>query len=218
MSDNTSIGQGAVLTTPLQVAVMYAALVNGGKVLEPKLVERLETPDYRIKRRALADSPGDETEPALEVVETIHGKPPEVLWELEPVVAQELETSESQMAAIRAGLTAVVQEPGGTAYSKRSQMVRVAGKTGTAQVVRLGLVREKSEDMAYFTRDHAWFASYAPVKEPELVVVVLNEHGGHGGSKSAPIAMKVIDSYFELKRNRLALADSIDVSEGGGAP
>ena len=84
----------------------------------------------------------------------------------------------------------------------------MAGKTGTAQVVRLGRHREKAADMEYFRRDHAWFASYAPSESPELVVVVLNEHGGHGGSSAAPIAVKVIDAYFRLKGERLAVRET----------
>jgi penicillin-binding protein 2 len=208
MAVNTAIGQGAVLTTPLQVAVMYASLVNGGRVLKPQLVKRLETPDYRIERRVLKE------ESSEGMVETVEGKPPALIWELEPEVRQELNVSKTQLKAIQAGLIAAVQEPGGTAWSKRSKVVSVAGKTGTAQVVRLGGHREKTEDMAYFTRDHAWFASYAPVDKPELVVVVLNEHGGHGGSKAAPIAMKVIDAYFNLKRERNALAQATVAGEG----
>jgi penicillin-binding protein 2 len=54
--------------------------------------------------------------------------------------------------------------------------------------------------MAYWERDHAWFASFAPADRPELAVVVLNEHGGHGGSDAAPTAMAIYAKYFELKQ------------------
>jgi penicillin-binding protein 2 len=53
--------------------------------------------------------------------------------------------------------------------------------------------------MDFFERDHAWFASYAPSENPEIAVVVINEHGGHGGSDAAPAAMAVIEEYFRLK-------------------
>ncbi|MED5463006.1 MAG: penicillin-binding protein 2, partial [Myxococcota bacterium] len=169
MALNTSIGQGAVLMTPLQVAVMYAALVNGGRVLEPQLVERVETPDFRIRRRALVTGQGETGE---QIQEEMVGTPPRVIAKLKPVESGRLPYKEEQVAAIRAGLVAVAQEPGGTGYLRRSSVVSMAGKTGTAQVVRLGSVREKSADMKYFSRDHAWFASYAPVEAPEIVVVV----------------------------------------------
>jgi penicillin-binding protein 2 len=92
----------------------------------------------------------------------------------------------------------VVNEPGGTAYSKRLKNIRVAGKTGTAQVVRIGAKRVKKEEMSFFERDHAWYVAYAPFDNPQIAVVVLNEHGGHGGTDAAPAGMKVIERYFEL--------------------
>ena len=78
----------------------------------------------------------------------------------------------------------------------------MAGKTGTSQVVRLGTSRLKAEEMAYFERDHAWFVAYAPIEDPEIVVSVINEHSGHGGSKAAPIAVRVIDAWYRLKGER----------------
>jgi penicillin-binding protein 2 len=57
----------------------------------------------------------------------------------------------------------------------------------------------KKEHMDYWQRDHAWFASFAPVEDPEIAVVVLNEHGGLGGSEAAPAAAAVIQKYFDLK-------------------
>jgi penicillin-binding protein 2 len=48
-------------------------------------------------------------------------------------------------------------------------------------------------------RDHAWFVAYAPAQKPEIAVVVLVEHGGHGGSAAAPLAKQVIEKYFTLK-------------------
>ena len=53
--------------------------------------------------------------------------------------------------------------------------------------------------MPYKYRDHAWFTSFAPAEKPEIVVTVLVEHGGHGGSAAAPIAKKVLERYFAKK-------------------
>jgi penicillin-binding protein 2 len=94
----------------------------------------------------------------------------------------------------------VVNEPGGTAYKSRLPDVRIAGKTGTAQVIAIGKTRLKKEAMTYWQRDHAWFASFAPAEDPEIAVVVLNEHAGHGGNEAAPTASALIKKYFELKR------------------
>jgi penicillin-binding protein 2 len=75
----------------------------------------------------------------------------------------------------------------------------VAGKTGTAQVIRMGKNRVHNEDMAYLQRDHGWFVGFAPAENPEIAVAVVNEHGGEGASASEPTVMKVIEGYFKLK-------------------
>ncbi len=148
MALNTAIGQGDVNVTPLQLAVMYAAIANGGAVFKPQVVERVET------------SAGDE------------------MQSFKPELVRQIPMSEENHHLLVDALTAVVNEPGGTAFRSRLTNVVVAGKTGTAQVARLGAVRLKAEQMSYFERDHAWFAAFAPAEHAELVVVVLNEHGG----------------------------------------
>jgi penicillin-binding protein 2 len=170
MALNTAIGQGDVNVTPLQLAIVYAAIANGGTVFQPQVVQRVESPE---------------------------GRPLEVFA---PRVVRQSEMTKEQQHIIVDALTAVVNEPGGTGYRSRLPDVLIAGKTGTAQVVRIGQVRTKEADMDYFSRDHAWFASFAPANDPELVVVVLNEHGGHGGTDAAPAATAVIRKYFDLKK------------------
>ena len=171
MALNTAIGQGDVNVTPLQLAVAYAALGNGGDVWQPQVVRRVESPDGAL------------------------------LKEFAPRLVQHVDMTPEQREVMRDALVAVVNEPGGTAYRSRLKDVVMAGKTGTAQVSRLGQVRLKKEQMDYFTRDHAWFAAFAPADDPEVAVVVLNEHGGHGGSDAAPTAAAVVARYFELKRS-----------------
>jgi penicillin-binding protein 2 len=76
----------------------------------------------------------------------------------------------------------------------------VAGKTGTAQVVRAPEDDQEEQDeseVRYEFRDHAWFVAYAPTESPEIVVVALVEHGGHGGSTAAPLARQVMEEYFK---------------------
>ncbi|MEN9800037.1 MAG: hypothetical protein RL653_3734 [Pseudomonadota bacterium] len=166
---NTAIGQGDVNVTPLQLAMVYAALGNGGKVYQPQLVKRVEAQDGTVVKT------------------------------FEPKLLRELAVPAALRKVVVDGLVAVVNEPGGTAYSQRIKGLEVAGKTGTAQVKKLGDVRLKTEQMDYWSRDHAWFAAFAPSKDPEIAVVVLNEHGGHGGTDAAPTAMAVFKRYFELK-------------------
>lgn len=167
---NTVIGQGAVNVTPLQAVMAYASLANGGVLHQPQIVQRLETWEG------------------------------EVLQEFQPKVTRQIEIDPAHFKIVDEGLDMVVNVPGGTAYRSRLPNVRVAGKTGTAQVARLGAVRLKTHQMDYWQRDHAWFAGFAPAEAPEIAVVVLNEHGGHGGSDAAPTAMALLKRYFELKQ------------------
>jgi penicillin-binding protein 2 len=168
---NASIGQGKINVTPLQQAVAYAAIANGGNILTPQILRRIEAPDGKIMR------------------------------EFQPEIVRQLEFKDSWLTAIREGLEAVVNQPGGTAYRSRLPDVHFAGKTGTAQVMKLGQKQKLDPTtQAYLSRDHAWFASFAPADDPEIVVVVLNEHGGWGAEAAAPAASKVIAAYFRMKR------------------
>jgi penicillin-binding protein 2 len=73
--------------------------------------------------------------------------------------------------------------------------VHVAGKTGTTQVVSQEAFSD-SNQLPWEQRNHAWFASYAPAENPELVVVVFVEHGGQGSRAAAPVAKLIHARYF----------------------
>jgi penicillin-binding protein 2 len=165
---SASIGQGFNLTTPLQLAVAYAAIANGGRVVRPRLILSQQDPDGR-------SAPG----PAAEIRSTV------------PV-------SEKNLALVRDALTGVVEEPRGTGGRSRVPGMRVAGKTGTAQVVHMKHTEDLEEhEVPLKYRDHAWFVAYAPAEAPRIVVAVLNEHGGHGGSAAAPIAQRVLARWAQ---------------------
>ncbi len=167
---SASIGQGFNLATPMQLAVAYAAIANGGVLLQPRLVLRREGRDGRVVE---AD---------------------------DPVVLGHVPVAPEHLALIRDALEAVVAEPHGTGGRARVPGVRVAGKTGTAQVVQLKHTEDLEEDeIPIRYRDHAWFIAFAPVEAAEIVVAVLVEHGGHGGSAAAPIAQRVLARYFEKR-------------------
>jgi penicillin-binding protein 2 len=163
---NMSIGQGAVLVTPMQIARMMSAVANGGVLWKPRLVQRIERPEQGVVFR----DPGQ-----------VNGH-----VELSPVV----------WALIRDGLWAVVNE-WGTGAAAKIPGLDVAGKTGTAQTV----ANSKSDR----GEDHAWFAAFAPAKDPQAVVVVLVERGGHGGEAAAPIARKILNAIFFEKVAAAAL-------------
>ena len=106
--------------------------------------------------------------------------------------------SPEHLARITRALEGVVYDEGGTGGRARIPGVRVAGKTGTAQVVHLKITEGLEDDEIPFKyRDHGWFVAFAPVEAPEIVVVALAEHGGHGGSAAGPIVNAVLSRYFK---------------------
>ena len=120
----------------------------------------------------------------------------------EPTKKEKIDIKSETFEQIAEGLRQVVMVSRGTARRARVKGIQVAGKTGTAQVV--GMKEDEDpkdvEEVKYLHRDHAWFTSYAPFNAPEIVVTVIVEHGGHGGSTAAPIAQKVIQTYMDKKR------------------
>ncbi len=162
---NSSIGQGAFLTTPMQMAQFTALMATG----------KLPTPRF-------AKSVGDITyEAILEVV----------------LSKKELK----RLPLIQKAMYEVCNHPKGTASRYIKSKVKIAGKTGTAQVIAIKQdikKRLKEHEMAYYNRSHAWFTTYGPYKNPKFVVLVMVEHGGHGGSAAGKIISKIYDKLLEL--------------------
>ncbi|PLX93732.1 MAG: penicillin-binding protein 2 [Desulfuromonas sp.] len=172
-----SIGQGFVLATPIQLAVMTAALANGGQVYTPQIIRRIE------------DWQGD------------------ILLQSEPELVRQIEYVPEAWAAVRAGLEAAVNEAHGTGWAAHLDTVRVAGKTGTSQVVRRKSDEEEeqesgdSAEVPYRFRPHALFVAYAPAENPQIAVAVVVEHGQHGGSVAGPIAKAILEAYFDKRQS-----------------
>ena len=95
-------------------------------------------------------------------------------------------------------MEAVVHGRKGTAAGISEDLeYRIAGKTGTAQVIGIAQDAEyDSEAIAKRNRDHALFIAFAPVETPRIAVAVIVENGEHGSSAAAPVARKVMDAYL----------------------
>lgn len=116
-----------------------------------------------------------------------------------PKVLRKLPWKPDDVAFIRRALAGVVNDYG-TGGAAKLPGIEVGGKTGTAQVATVKGNMIKSENLPYLLRDHAWFVAFAPVAEPEICVVAMLEHGGHGGSAAAPIVKAVMQEYFRTKQ------------------
>ncbi len=173
---SASIGQGYILTTPIQLAGLISIVANGGTIYRPQLIRRIEK----------YDSDGN---PLKEF-------PPKVLYDA-PISLRTLNF-------VKSALESVVADKHGTGGRARLSGIRVAGKTGTSQVIQMKQKEEEKEDKTILKKfkDHALFVAFAPVERPEIAVAVIVEHGGHGGSVAAPIARAVMEAYF-IKSGRI---------------
>jgi len=109
------------------------------------------------------------------------------------VAPVKLPVSAGTLAVIRDALADVVEE--GTATRAQLGPIRVAGKTGTAQVFKKSAGVD-ADKLSKDERDHAWFVGYAPAENPEIAFAIVVEHGGHGGTTAAPVARKVLEAFF----------------------
>ncbi len=125
---------------------------------------------------------------------------------------------------IRHGMYDVCNTLGGTAFkTMRGLPITVAGKTGTSQVTSIPqstVNRLKEHELAYFHRSHAWITTYAPYDNPQYIVTVLIEHGGHGGSTSGPIAADIYKwlfshRYFHKKPEILVADNNLSREDNG---
>ena len=164
---NTAIGEGAVRVTVLQMALLYATIAADGKLWLPQIVDRVESPAGQI----IEDFP--------------------------PRVRREVSVSPESMAFLKRALYGVVFDSKGTAFKARGKHIEIAGKTGTAQVFQGGRRGGDEPPLPYERVDHAWFAGFAPAAKPRIAFAVLVEHGGHGGSVAAPVAVEIVENYFE---------------------
>ncbi len=148
-----AIGQSRLTATPLQIVRMMAAIANGGWLVVPHIV----SPEG-VARSAdeIDDAPRDL---ARRRISGLH---------------------EETLRAIREGLEAAVEQPWGTGFrTVRLEHVRIAGKSGTAEV-------------SSSTPDHAWFAGYVPADAPQYAFAVVLEHGGSGSRAAGPVVRELV--------------------------
>jgi penicillin-binding protein 2 len=123
-------------------------------------------------------------------------------------VIHEVKLAPNALKAVRNGLWRVVNEQGGTGGNARVDGLDISGKTGSVQVIAYsGWI--KASSLPFKFRDHAWFASFAPRDNPQIVVVVFVEHGGAGGADAAPLAKLMYEARFrdQVANSRLDLSN-----------
>jgi penicillin-binding protein 2 len=164
------IGQGFNVVTPIQLANAVAALVNGGTLYSPRILHATKPAGEERAQRVEA-----------------------------PVVRQIEIRDPNDWSTILNGMDRVVNGARGTAKIVAvDAKFRTAGKTGTAQVYRLGADRQHDgKDVPEHLRDHALFIAFAPVENPRIAIAVVVEHGGAGSRAAAPVARAALDAWLE---------------------
>lgn len=174
---SNAIGQGFILTTPLQVAQAFGGIAMDGIIYRPHLIKRL------------LDSEGHMIEePPLAVRENLGNG-----------LQSETKISPQVLAIVKEGLTRVVNSPTGTAIRSHLPGIKMAGKTGTVQLFSLSPEQlfVKCNTRPLTQRHHGWFVGFAPVEKPEIVIAVLAEHACSGSGGAAPLAKDVMMAYFK---------------------
>ena len=169
---NISIGQGDLLLTPIQLANFYATLANGGHVFRPYLVDQVKSGDKVLVQNY-----------------------PRILHKVGLI-------SSKNLKLMRDTLFASVDDPRSTGRRSKLPYTSVAGKTGSIQVVSLKKNRDRRKASRMKWQEHAMFAAFSPVDQPEIVVLVVSENDpeGGGGAQSAPIAREILDFYWQKKK------------------
>jgi len=120
-----------------------------------------------------------------------------------PVLLDVLTDEEKKaLKIVRRGMWAACNEWGGTAKRYLHTKIEIAGKTGTAQVYTIPQEvkkRKKEHELEYFRRSHAWLTTYGPYKNPQFIVTVLIEHGGHGGWAAGGIVSEIYNYLLKHK-------------------
>lgn len=179
------IGQGYWTATPLQLAKATAILVNNGQVNTPHLMKEMH---------------GSSLEPYKD-----------------PLLYEDIKTpSESDWLAAKRGMYGVIHSAGGTGRKAFvGATYEAAGKSGTAQVFSLKEGQQyDASNLKKYLHDHAWFIGYAPYRNPKMVVSIILENAGGGGSNAAPVVRKIMDYYLT---ERLPQIESIEQQKAKSA-
>mgnify|MGYP000846046636 FL=1 len=183
----TTIGQGYVLATPLQVLQSFAILANDGKYMQPTIIKEVLDAQGNVIKPFEPTLVWDITKDPLINELDENNKPTGVKYTVQPWV----------IAKTKEGMRAVVVE--GTAEEPFiNETIPSAGKTGTAEYCD-NVAQQKNLCVPENWPTHSWYVGYAPYDDPEIAVVAFVYNGGEGASVAAPIVAKVLEAYFELK-------------------
>lgn len=191
-----TIGQGYVLSTPMQVLESMAIIANDGKYMKPTLIKEITDQNGNVIKAFEPTLIWDITQdPVINILDE-NGDPTGEKKVVESWVVKKLQE----------GLRLVVVS--GTAKNPFADLdIPSAGKTGTAEYCD-NVAQAKGLCIPESWPTHSWYVGYAPYEDPEIVVVAFVYNGGEGASVAAPIVEQVMAAYFELKAADVSNGDS----------
>ncbi len=190
----TSVGQGFVTATPLQILTSATTIANNGMLMQPTVIERITNAEGEIVQAFEPEMKWDITQdPVIDIYSN-----PTSAGGCEAKLTGETTTVEPWVVKkIQEGMRAVVTV--GTLEDVFKNVgIAVAGKTGTAEYCDT-FANEKGLCIPGSWPSHAWTLAYAPYDNPEIAVVAFAYNGGEGASVAGPIVRRTIEAYFELK-------------------
>jgi penicillin-binding protein 2 len=201
----SSVGQGFVNSTPLQVLNSIATIANGGKVMWPHVVSEVLDGEGNLQHRyepcVLWDLADGVLQSAEEIAANCESLESEVREELIAGYAEspDANISPAVLELAQEGMRLVVEDEEGTAHEHAVlEGVSSGGKTGTGEFCdQTAFERNLCEPGNWPT--HSWYTAFAPYDNPEIVVMAFVYNGGEGAVTSGPIVKQVLEAYFELK-------------------
>ncbi|MFV1949682.1 MAG: penicillin-binding protein 2 [Anaerolineales bacterium] len=190
----TSVGQGFVTATPLQILVSAATIANDGKLMQPTVIEKITDAEGVV---ILPFEPVIKWDLTVDPMIDIYSDPTSAGGCEAKLTGEKITVEPWVIDKIQEGMRAVVT--GGTLEEVfENTSIPVAGKTGTAEYCDT-FANEKGLCIPGRWPSHAWTLAYAPYDNPEIVVVAFAYNGGEGASVAGPIVRRTIEAYFELK-------------------
>ena len=182
-----TMGQGYVLSTPIQVLVSFATIANDGVMMKPTLVKEI------------LDAEGNVIKPFTPILVHDITKDPLIrVYDENFRTTGEVKTVEPWVIELNKEALREVVVDGTSALIFRGETVPSAGKTGTAEYCD-NVAQEKNICFPGSWPAHAWYVGYAPYDDPEIVVVAFVYDGDEGAVLGGPVVRKVLETYFALK-------------------
>ena len=173
---NIAIGQGFLLTSPIQLASVFSGIANSGPTYKPYIVDKILN----------------------EEGQAIHETKPQLLRDPSKRFHTEVTISKKNYQILQKGLFSVIHGEKGTARWYKVPGIQAAGKSGTVQVKKMttNQLFTKCEDLPVLQRHHGWFVGYAPFDKPEITVAVFAQNSCSGSRGGAPVFRDILKAYF----------------------